>query len=44
MYRTYRLKGNEKYFIMTWDGDCYSYTVFDSQEEMDEDKKRLKKI
>ena len=44
MYRTYKLNGNEKYFIHHWDGDCSSYSVFETLEEMNEEKKRLKKI
>lgn len=44
MYRTYELTGNEKYFISNWDGDCMSYSVFDSPEEMEQEKQRLKKI
>lgn len=44
MYRTYKLKGDEKYVITNWDGDCTSYSVFENQEEMEEEKKRLKKI
>lgn len=44
MYRTYKLEGNEKYFISNWDGDCTYYTVFETEEEMNKEKERLKKI
>lgn len=44
MYRTYELEGNEKYVISFWDGDCTTYTVFETEEEMKEEKERLKKI
>jgi hypothetical protein len=44
MYRTYELKGNEKYFIFSWSGDTGYYSVFETLEEMEKEKKRLKKI
>ena len=44
MYRTYKLKGDEKYFISFWDGDCTIYTVFETEEEMKKEKQRLQKI
>lgn len=44
MYRTYKLEGNEKYFISSWDGDYTYYTVFETEEEMNKEKERLKKI
>lgn len=44
MYRTYNLTGDEEYVTSFWDGDTFSYTVYDNKAEMEEDKKRLKKI
>lgn len=46
MYRTYELTDEEKTKItrMRWDGDTYYYDVFESQEECDEEEKRLAKI
>ena len=44
MYRTYKLNGNEKYHFMTWDGDTYYYSVFESKEEMEKEQERIKKI
>lgn len=46
MYRTYKLteKENDKIVKMRWDGDTYYYDVFETQEECDEEEKRLAKI
>lgn len=46
MYRTYKLTDKEKDKItkLRWDGDTHYYDVFESQEECDEEEKRLKKI
>lgn len=46
MYRVYQLteKEQDKITRQRWDGDAYYYDVFDSQEECDEEEKRLAKI
>lgn len=46
MYRVYKLTDKEKNKItkLRWDGDTHYYDVFDSQEECDEEEKRLAKI
>lgn len=46
MYRTYHLTDKEdgKIVRCRWDGDAYSYDVFDTQEECDEEERRLAKI
>ena len=46
MYRVYKLTEKEQGKItrMHWDRDSYYYDVFDSQEECDEEEKRLAKI
>ena len=46
MYRVYELTDREKDKItkLRWDGDTYYYDVFDSQEECDEEEKRLARI
>ena len=46
MYRTYELTDEEKNKItrMRWDGDTHYYAVFESQEECDEEERRLAKI
>lgn len=46
MYRTYHLTDKEKSKItrQRWDGDTYYYDVFESQEECDEEQKRLDEI
>lgn len=46
MYRTYELTEKEKNKItrMRWDGDAHYYDVFESQEECDEEERRLAKI
>ena len=46
MYRTYKLTDEEKDKItrLRWDGDTHYYDVFESQEECDEEERRLKKI
>lgn len=46
MYRVYKLTEEEKDKItrMRWDGDTHYYDVFESQEECDEEEKRLVKI
>ena len=46
MYRVYELTKREQGKItrMRWDGDTHYYDVFESQEECDEEEKRLAKI
>ena len=46
MYRVYHLTNEEKDKIVRcrWDGDTHYYDVFESQEECDEEQKRLDKI
>ena len=46
MYRVYQLTDKEKNKITQqhWDGDTYYYDVFESQEECNEEQKRLDKI
>lgn len=46
MYRVYELTDKEKGRVtrLRWDGDTHYYDVFDSQEECDEEQKRLDKI
>lgn len=46
MYRTYNLEGNEDMNLVTqyWTGDCYAYSVFENKEEIDIEKKRIRKI
>lgn len=46
MYRTYNLTDEDKrkLVIQHWDGDSYSYTVCETQEEYDKEKKRIAKI
>ena len=46
LYRTYKLTEEEKNKIIRtrWDGDTHYFDVFDSQEECDEEEKRLTKI
>jgi hypothetical protein len=46
MYRVYTLTEKEKGKITRcrWDGDSHYYDIFDSQEECDEEEKRLAKI
>ena len=44
MYRTYTRPENEQFVMCHWDGDCYSYTVCESQKEYDAEKERLAKI
>lgn len=46
MYRTYKLTEKEdgKITKMRWDGDTHYYNVFETQEECDEEEKRLAKI
>ena len=46
MYRVYELTGREKGKItrLRWDGDTHYYDVFESQEECNEEEKRLAKI
>ena len=46
MYRTYHLTEKEEGKItrMRWDGDIHYYDVFESQEELEEEEKRLAKI
>ena len=46
MYKVYQLTDEEKNKIvrLRWDGDTHYYDVFESQEECDEEQKRLDKI
>lgn len=46
MYRVYELTDKEidKITRLRWDGDTHYYDVFESQEECDEEEKRLAKI
>lgn len=46
MYRVYELteKEQDKITRIHWDGDTHYYDVFESQEEYDEEEKRLAKI
>lgn len=46
MYRVYELTEEEqnKIIRLRWDGDTHYYDVFDSQEECDEEEKRLARI
>lgn len=46
MYRVYQLTDKEKDKIVRcrWDGDTHYYDVFESQEECDEEQKRLDEI
>ena len=46
MYRVYELTEKEQNKItrLRWDGDTHYYDVFDSQEECDDEEKRLAKI
>lgn len=46
MYRVYQLTDEEKDKIVRcrWDGDTHYYDVFESQEECDEEQKRLDEI
>lgn len=46
MYRTYQLteKENGKITRLRWDGDTHYYDVFETQEECDNEQKRLDKI
>ena len=46
MYRVYKLtdKERDKITKMRWDGDTHYYDVFESQEECDEEEKRLVKM
>ena len=46
MYRVYELTKKEKDKItrLRWDGDTYYYDVFDTQDECDNEEKRLQKI
>ena len=46
MYRTYELTDKERNKItrLRWDGDTHYYDVFESQEECDEEERRLEKI
>ena len=46
MYRVYQLTNEEKDKIVRcrWDGDTHYYDVFESQEECDEEQKRLDEI
>ena len=46
MYRVYNLSEKEEGKItkMRWDGDTHYYDVFENQEELEEEEKRLAKI
>lgn len=46
MYRVYELTNEEKdkITIMRFDGDTHYYDVFETQEECDDEERRLKKI
>ena len=46
MYRTYELTEEEKKkpILSAWDGDTTIYTVFENEEEKQEEQKRLDKI
>lgn len=46
MYRVYQLTAEEKDKIVRcrWGGDTHYYDVFESQEECDEEQKRLDEI
>lgn len=46
MYRVYELTDKEKNKItkLRWDGDTFYYDVFETQEECDEEEKRLARI
>lgn len=46
MYRVYKVTEREegKLVHAWWDGDCYIYDIFESQEEYDEEMARIKKI
>ena len=46
MYRVYKLTEKEQGKItrLRWDGDTHYYDVFDTQEEANEEQKRLDKI
>lgn len=46
MYRVYELteKEKEKITRIRWNGDTHYYDVFESQEECDEEEKRLERI
>lgn len=44
MYRTYKLKGDEKYVISMDCGDCMAWTACDNKQEYDEEKARLDRI
>lgn len=46
MYRVYELTDREKDKItkLRWDGDTHYYDIFESQEECDEEEKRLARI
>lgn len=46
MYRVYKLTEREQGKItkLRWDGDTHYYDVFESQEELEQEEKRLAKI
>lgn len=46
MYKVWNVTEKEKgkHIIPIWDGDTYSYTVCETDEEYEEEKERIKKI
>lgn len=42
--RVWELPKDSKYYLSYWDGDTFSYEVFDTEEEMNKEKERLAKI
>jgi len=44
MYRTYERPIEGTIYISLFDGDCTTYTVFESEEEKEMEQKRIKKI
>lgn len=44
MYNSYTKPKDNQIYISLWDGDCWIYTVFDTEEEKQEEVNRRKKI
>lgn len=44
MYRTYKKPIDTELSISMWDGDTMCYTVFESKDEMEIEKERIRKI
>ena len=44
MIRTYERPKKEQLYSSCWDGDCRIYTVYDNEEEQNQEKERLEKI